>query len=403
MKNCRILNIIFFTAFIIMSCKKSVAVVDNSGGNKKDSTVADTPPIDTTSVTGIHTYIQGGDTLIFLNNDPDFDTSMRTKYVNVFFIVYPEEAARFNPGTIKKVTFSVDTAYHDIAGTANGKVTFNPEYCRNNPNDVDVVTHEVMHIVQAYSGDGPGWLTEGIADYARYTYGVHNADIGWTVQPYSLTKDYTAGYGEAAHFLLWLEQNKNKQIVDILNNAMYHSIYAPSVWLTATGETLEELWADYGKNPALTEEKTPIGDATDLTVGSQISVTQENPDGYGSPESSFELNDNDIKSKFLLYGFQPGLSIRLKLKTPAVANAYVMTSGNDNPDRDPSNWLILASKDSANWTLLDGRPNESFAGRNTTNKYTFTNQESYQYYMLVINSTAGSGDFQLSEWRILQQ
>jgi len=353
-------------------------------------------------------YSQGDYKVRFVSNDPDFDTSMRDRLVHTFFDVYPKEVARFNKQSIKTVTFFMDTAYHDIAGTANGIIVFNPDYCRHNPDDLDMVTHEAMHIVQDYPG-GPGWITEGIADYARYKYGLHNDQVGWTIQPYCLTVDYHAGYGQAAHFLLWLEAYKNDQIVDSLNSAMHENRYTEAIWSRVTGQSLQELWQAYSQDPVLPEEKVPVFGAVDLNptsnpklkVKSRIQVSMENNGGYGAPESSFMLNDNNSKSKFLLRGFQKGFWMQLGLSEPAVANSYILTSANDQPSRDPADWILAGSKDGLNWTQLDKKTSQHFDKRSTTYLFQFNNQSAYLYYRLIIQKTAGSPDFQLSEWRML--
>ncbi len=95
--------------------------------------------------------------------------------VDVFFTVYPREIQTFNnPNSAKTVYFDYDRNYTGVAETANARVRFSVDYFNRNPADVDVVTHEVMHIVQAYSKNNvPWWLTEGIADYARFRFGVN--------------------------------------------------------------------------------------------------------------------------------------------------------------------------------------------------------------------------------------
>ncbi|HEU4754944.1 MAG TPA: basic secretory protein-like protein, partial [Armatimonadota bacterium] len=58
------------------------------------------------------------------------------------------------------------------AHAAGGKLTFSVEWFKQHPNDLGVITHETMHIVQGYrSRRNPGWLVEGMADYARALYG----------------------------------------------------------------------------------------------------------------------------------------------------------------------------------------------------------------------------------------
>jgi len=60
-----------------------------------------------------------------------------------------------------------------------------------------------MHIVQDYGqSTGPGWLTEGIADYARYKFGVNNPAAKWALPAYKSTQKYTDAYRVTARFLV---------------------------------------------------------------------------------------------------------------------------------------------------------------------------------------------------------
>ncbi|WP_162550328.1 basic secretory protein-like protein [Hymenobacter nivis] len=118
---------------------------------------------------------KGSYTLVFVSKDSAFSPVTKQRMMDTFFAVYPREAKRFNPRTLKKITFVVDPAYDGVAATGNGVATYNPAWLLKHPEDLGVVTHEVMHVVQAYpNGSCPGWLTEGIADYVRYAYGVNN-------------------------------------------------------------------------------------------------------------------------------------------------------------------------------------------------------------------------------------
>ena len=54
-----------------------------------------------------------------------------------------------------------------------------------------MITHEGMHVVQQYL-QSPGWITEGIADYARAKFGVNNAARGWTMPEYD-AKQFRTG------------------------------------------------------------------------------------------------------------------------------------------------------------------------------------------------------------------
>jgi hypothetical protein len=203
-------------------------------------------------VTVRDTITREGYTLFIENNDPAFNGQTRQRMIDAFFTVYPEEADRFNRHTLKQVTFLIDPAYKGIAETGNGIARFNPAWLKDHPEDIDVVTHEVMHIVQDYRHDGPGWLTEGIADYARYVYGVNNLKSNWSLPDYRPGQRYTDAYRVTARFLLWVEKNKDRHIVDQLDAAMRDGSYRADLWAERTGSTLDQLWLQYAAAPSLT-------------------------------------------------------------------------------------------------------------------------------------------------------
>ena len=193
-----------------------------------------------------------GYTLVFISRDSAFSPLTKRRMTDAFFAVYPAEARRFNPQTLRRVTFIIDPAYDGVAATDNGVARYNPRWLVAHPEDIDVVTHEVMHIVQAYPPDScPGWLTEGIADYARYTFGVNNGPGHWALPDYKAGQNYTNSYRIAARFLVWLERHGHPRLVDKLNRAARLGTYTPAIWRQQTGHSLDELWAAYAASPAL--------------------------------------------------------------------------------------------------------------------------------------------------------
>ena len=198
------------------------------------------------------TTVRKGDTLIFINKQPGFDSTVKQQLIQTFFTVYPKEAKLYNRNTLRKVIFVVDPAYKGVAATNNGLVRFNPEWFVKHPKDIDVVTHEVMHIVQAYHGNhAPGWLTEGIADYVRATLGVDNEGAGWTLPAYLPKQNYTDAYRVTARFLIWAEKNHDKKLVQQLDAALRNGTYQPEIWKKLTGQSVDELWKEYANNPAI--------------------------------------------------------------------------------------------------------------------------------------------------------
>jgi Predicted Zn-dependent protease len=207
------------------------------------------------SALSVDSTTRNGYTLVFANNDTTFEkegADVKKRMIETFYKVYLEEANTYNKNTAKRVVFFVDRNYKGVAATSNMTVRFNPPWMLKKPTDIDVVTHEVMHIVQDYhNGAGPGWLTEGIADYVRAVYGVDNAGAKWTL-PEKLRTDkdgkqqnYTASYRVTARFLLWIEKNYKKDLVVNLNNAMREHTYTDDIWKQQTSKTLDELWTEY--------------------------------------------------------------------------------------------------------------------------------------------------------------
>jgi hypothetical protein len=197
-------------------------------------------------------YNKNGYKLTLTNYDATLDTAELTRLVKTFYTVYPELAKEYNPNTLKDVKMVVDTSYKGVAATADGKVTIASSWLHKRPEDIDVVTHEVMHIVQDYGESvGPGWLTEGIADYARNQFGVNNAAAKWTLPEFKVTQNYDNAYRITARFLVWIEKKVKPGIVKELDSQMRKHTYTDNAWKQQTGKTVDELWKAYAENPAI--------------------------------------------------------------------------------------------------------------------------------------------------------
>lgn len=197
-------------------------------------------------------YNKKGYKLTFINYDATFDTLEQQRMVNTFFTVYPKLAKTYNPKTLKAVTMVIDTAYNGVAATADGKVTVSNKWMHKHPEDIDVVTHEVMHIVQDYGdSNGAGWLTEGIADYARFKFGVNNDAAKWSLTEPKPTQNYTDAYRVTARFLVWMEEKVKPGIVKELDSQMRKHTFTDDTWKQQTGRSVDELWKAYTQNPAI--------------------------------------------------------------------------------------------------------------------------------------------------------
>jgi hypothetical protein len=132
-----------------------------------------------------------------------------------------------------------------------------------------MIIHELTHVVQQYppGQNDTGWLTEGIADYIRHKY--FENDIQPTLhlnnsgklygyrrtEPFfyglqeagtSLNeKGYLKSYQVTASFLFWLENHKDKQIVQDLNKKLSQGQYSPELFQQFCGQPLDDLWAAF--------------------------------------------------------------------------------------------------------------------------------------------------------------
>jgi hypothetical protein len=204
------------------------------------------------------TVTKDGLTLNFSSNDVSFDPVLKKRMIETFFKVYPLLKKEYNDTAATTVNFEIDTAYKGVAAAGGGRIVYNPAYFRKKPGDIDVVTHEVMHVVQNYGGRrrsggarGPGWLTEGIADFVRYKFGVDNPGAGWTLPEFKPDQSYTNSYRITARFLVWLENRGNKDLVKKLDASLRARTYTDDIWKKETGKTLDEQWKAYAENPVL--------------------------------------------------------------------------------------------------------------------------------------------------------
>jgi hypothetical protein len=130
-----------------------------------------------------------------------------------------------------------------VAYTAGKTITINVGYLKNHTDDLGMVAHELVHVIQQYHGRrNPGWLVEGVADYMRYFVvepGAKNARFDPN------RSDYKRGYQPAAGLLNWIEQQKGPGIVAKLNEIMRAGKYKPDTFKEVTGYEPDEAWTAF--------------------------------------------------------------------------------------------------------------------------------------------------------------
>jgi hypothetical protein len=143
----------------------------------------------------------------------------------------------------KSVSLKIRKADKGVAGTAGTRIGVMSSWVEKHPEDVGVVMHELAHVIQRYRGKGIGWITEGIADYVRWAI-YEGKQLHEFPRPQKANA-YKNGYQVAAGFFLWLESGRSPGIVRRLNTASRNGENLLNVFVTETGNSVDELWAEY--------------------------------------------------------------------------------------------------------------------------------------------------------------
>jgi hypothetical protein len=116
-------------------------------------------------------------------------------------------------------------------------------YIAGHQDDFGCIAHEMCHVAQGYpKGAGPGWLTEGIADYVRY-YVLFPNDPRRVFDPSIIS--YGRGYQPAAALLDFVERRSGAGSVRRVNAAMRQGSDGGAALTKIAGASLTELWGQY--------------------------------------------------------------------------------------------------------------------------------------------------------------
>jgi putative alpha-1,2-mannosidase len=180
-------------------------------------------------------------------------------------------------------------------------------------------------------------------------------------------------------------------------------------------ETLEDAAADYGLyqlGKALGDDRAPAfldrshnwrnvfdpeaeadpGLAHNIRLQiAAITASAENAPNEGKAQAF----DGDKGTKWLTFATTGWL--QAQLKQPQTVTNYAITSGNDEPGRDPKDWTLQGSADGTNWVTVDTRTGQSWSGRGQTHEFTVADPKPYLYYRLTITANNGEDIIQLAE------
>ncbi|WP_413755371.1 alpha-1,2-mannosidase [Streptomyces sp. MMBL 11-3] len=190
----------------------------------------------------------------------------------------------------------------------------------------------------------------------------------------------------------------------------------------ATEEERDGVWRPVGRLGLLLDDGgVPLervtwsdrgGDATSLVLRTAVTgatgpaATGERQDLTGKVsgvEASEEFEEwgevaanllRKASNKWLAH--EDSADLEFTFESPVAVTAYSLTSANDCPDRDPSDWVLEGSHDGRAWARLDAQDDQRFGRRFDTREFSFANSVAYRHYRLRITANLGADETQLS-------
>lgn len=130
------------------------------------------------------------------------------------------------------------------AFASGSTITINGKWITQRPDDLGMVVHELVHVVQRYpnSRTKPGWLVEGIADYIRW----------WRYEPEAPRPrinveraNYSDSYRTTAYWLAWVSKKYDMRLVPALDLALRSREDPMPIFEKMTGKSPESLWKEF--------------------------------------------------------------------------------------------------------------------------------------------------------------
>jgi len=134
------------------------------------------------------------------------------------------------------------------AYASGGTITINAAWVAQRPDDLGMVIHELVHVLQQYPGsrNKPGWLVEGVADYIRwwrYEPELHSGSGRTVVDP--AKAKYTDSYRTTAKWLAWVSRKYDMRLVPCLDKAMRDGDDPMPLFEKLTNKTPDDLWKEF--------------------------------------------------------------------------------------------------------------------------------------------------------------
>jgi predicted alpha-1,2-mannosidase len=138
--------------------------------------------------------------------------------------------------------------------------------------------------------------------------------------------------------------------------------------------------------------------AIDRARSGSASASAENT---GAGEVAAKAFDDDSATKWLADADHGYLEYRFANAERHAIDMYTLTSANDEPGRDPTDWTLSGSDDGVSWSIVDTQRGQSFAWRRQTRVFAVARAVPYNMYRLTIERNHGAPLTQLAELELL--
>ena len=109
---------------------------------------------------------------------------------------------------------------------------------------------------------------------------------------------------------------------------------------------------------------------------------------YAPVEGITQLFDGQTNTKWLDHS--PSSWIKISLASPAVLEAYSLTSANDCIERDPISWTLYGSNDNVLWSVIESRSAQSWNARFLNRNFILSAPSAaYRWFRFEVQATSG--------------
>lgn len=258
---------------------------------------------------------------------------------------------------------------------------------------------------------------ESLANYMRIKAGFHEsrrAGIKW-VDNWNVD-----AYDQTSFFLEWVtNSHRSVDFIYLFNKAAGDleewSFDAAFQSIFGEDKGVSVFWQEY--HDALGIEPpypTPVDGYRNFAIDDGVSISTNAttviiPD-WDAYEGEDKLIDNNVTKKFNAFiegtwwledhashlfpiNDITNVEVTFELPEATVLHKYSVTTGNDNPQRDPTSWTVSGSTDGEVWTQLDSDNYPSDPERLITFHYDIDDAvTAYKYYQFVFENTQPAGD-----------